>query len=159
MAAVRAIETTDTQTLAIVRERLRQLHRDEAMRGEVSGVASVLTAICRWVLPHAAHYQLDWYASLTAEAAAAGRPSALMGFCRIGAAAILSGLPSVAFRAAASVRDMNPDLEQVRQYVLGDETRLREETHSAIRGRDLGDSPSDALKSFLDFIDGVSGSL
>ncbi|MDQ1501618.1 MAG: hypothetical protein QOI86_4958, partial [Actinomycetota bacterium] len=149
----------DTQTLAIVRERLRHLHRDERMRGELSGVASVLTAICCWVLPTAAHDQFEWYANLTSEAAAAGSRSVLIGFCRIGAAAILSGLPSVALRAAAALRAVNPDLAQVRQTVLRDESRLREETRSAMRGRYLGDSPSDALKNFLDFIDDVSGSL
>lgn len=159
MAAVRSMETADLQALAIVRERLRQLHDDERMRAELSGVASVLTAICCWVLPTAAHEQLEWYADLTAEAASAGKRSALLGFCRIGAAALLSGLPSVALQAASAVRGVNPNLEHVRTTVLGDETRVREETNSAIRGRYLGDSPSDALKNFLDFIDDVSPSL
>lgn len=159
MAAVRSMETGDTLALGLARERLRELHTDANMRGELQGVASVLTAICWWVLPTAAHDQLDWYASLTAGAAAPGEQSALLGLSRVGAAAILSGLPSVALRAAAAVRGVNPDLAHVRQTVLGDETRLREETHSALRGRYLGDSPSDALKNFLDFVDDVSASV
>ncbi len=159
LAAVRAMETADLQTLAIASHRLGQLHRDEKMRGELSALASVLTAICCWVLPTAAHDQLDRYAALTAEATAAGKRSVLIGFSRIGAAAILSGLPSVALRAAAAVRRINPDLDEVRQMVLGDENRLREETNSAMRGRYLGDNPSDALKNFVHFIGDASGSL
>ena len=159
MAAVRSMETGDTVALRLTSERLGALHEDVGMRGELAGVASVLSAICCWVLPSAAHEQFEWYLALTAHHPAVGSRAPLIGICRVGAASILSGLPSVALRASGALVDANPNLEQVRETVLGDETRLREEAHSAMRGRYLGDSPSDALKNFLDFVEDVSASL
>ena len=151
LAGIRAMETADNSTLAIVRERIRRLHPKDGLTGELAGVGSILTAICCWVLPTAAHQQLTWYLLLTGDKASAGQRANLMGLCRVGAAALLSGLPSIAFRVAKALANVSPDLDQVRMTVLADETRLSEETHSALRGRYLGDSPSDALASFLDF--------
>ena len=79
--------------------------------------------------------------------------------CRVGAAALVAGVPSVATRAAASVLRNTPNLPTLRHQVLGDPIRSREDTLSKIGGGYLGTSPGDALADFLTFAERLQPAL
>jgi hypothetical protein len=159
MSAERAMETEDGQTLAFVRQRLLVLFEDSTGRPHTLAVASILGAMSCWLMPLIAREQLEWYLGIVTKYKVEGSTAALLGFCRIGAAALASGIPSVAFGAAGAVKAAHSDLDLVRQKVLEDGVWQREDTQSKLRGGYLGDSPPDALKSFVDFVGIAAASL
>lgn len=149
--ATRAMETEDRPTLAVIRDRLQTLYSDgdDAQKSEMLGTSSIVTAISCWVLPSDAPAFLENLRSLALHHGA--RWSALLGFCRAGAASLLVGLPTVALLTSVEVLAIEADIDKVEGRVLSETLRLREETNSRIRGNYLGDSPSDALADFVRF--------
>jgi hypothetical protein len=143
MSGVRALELRDRGTIALVRDRLQHLS-DGHLEWTVDG-ASVLTALTCWLAPDTADEMFDWYVKL----AAGVRATSGLYLCRIGGAALLAGVPSIAVRAAQAILQMSSDLHVLRGIILGDLIRTREVAQSDMRGGYLGRSPADALADFL----------
>jgi hypothetical protein len=143
MAGVRALELRDRQTVALVRNSLLRFSAEHAERA-VDG-ASELTALSCWLAPDTAGSWFTWYENLAAPA----KPEPRLDLCRVGAAALVAGVPSVAIRAATGLLATSSDVPMLRQIVLSDVIRQREDTLSRIGGGYLGVSPGDALADFL----------
>jgi hypothetical protein len=153
MSGVRALELQDSATIALIRDRLEQLS-DRHLEWVV-GAASELTALSCWLSPDTAGSLFTWFEELAARVESDPR----LDLCRVGAAALVAGVPSVAVRAAASVLRSTPDLPTLRHVVLSDRIRGREDTLSKIGGGYLGTSPGDALADFLTFAERLQPAL
>jgi hypothetical protein len=153
MSGVRAFELQDSATIALVRNRLEQL--SDRHSDWVVGAASELTALSCWLSPDTSGSLFTWFEELGARVGSDPRLS----ICRVGAAALVAGVPSVATRAAASVMRNTPDLSAFRRQVLGNPIRGREDTLSKIGGGYLGASPGDALADFLTFAERLQPAL
>jgi hypothetical protein len=155
MSGVRALELRDRQTIALVRDRLQRLSDQQFQRLSdqqaewVVGGASVLTALTCWLAPGVAGEMFTWYEKL----ADGVKTELRLDLCRVGAAALVAGVPSVAVRAADGLLRTSPDLPLLRRFVLGDVVRGREEAHSTLQGGYLGASPADALADFLTMLE------
>lgn len=149
--ATRAMETQDIPTLAVIRDRISSLYSagNNVQKSEMHFTSSVITAISCWVLPDQAPVFLESLRSVGG--IHAGSLSALLGYCRAGAASLLVGLPTIALLTSREVLAIEADLDKLERRVLSEAVRLREETNSSIRGNYLGDSPSDALADFVQF--------
>jgi hypothetical protein len=96
-----------------------------------------------------------WYEELPADVESARS----LGLCRIGAAALLAGVPSIAIRAADCLLRISPDPRVLRPVVLGGQVRSREIAESNMRGGYLGVSPADALADFLTLVERLQPAL
>lgn len=153
MSGVRALELRDRQTIALVRDRVRGLSGQHAKW--VVGGASVLTALSCWLAPDTAGEMFTWYEKLAEGVEMEPR----LDLCRVGAAALVAGVPSVAVRAADDIVRTSPDLRILRRVVLSDLVRSREEAQSNVRGGYLGATPADALADFLTLMERLQGAL
>jgi hypothetical protein len=153
MSGVRALELRDRPAIAVVRDRLKRLS-DGHVQWTVDG-ASVLTALSCWLAPDSAGEMFTWYEELPADVESARS----LGLCRIGAAALLAGVPSIAIRAADCLLRISPDPRVLRPVVLGGQVRSREIAESNMRGGYLGVSPADALADFLTLVERLQPAL
>jgi hypothetical protein len=146
MAATRAMELEDTPTVGMARLRLRRLCGGP-MHQEMVLVASDLTSICCWIFPALALDQLDWYVQLVGGESTAVQTA---GFARVGASALLAGLPSVACRLVIWLHDKGVDIGTLRSSILDNASLRREQTRSMFHGGYLGESPAEALANFVE---------
>lgn len=155
LVGVRAMETADIGTILNVRETVASLTTENRFAPEMLMVGSVLTAACCWSQPSRSHDQLGWFVRLPRGTGTTRDRAFVAGLVRIGGAALLASLPSVAVKAAFSIAAVEPDLAAIRARMLSEDSRAREDLHSSIRGQYLGSSPSDAIKNFLDLAEVV----
>jgi hypothetical protein len=149
IAGCRAMETHDRQSIAVLREKIRALSHGATGKREIHGLGSQLTALSCWLLPSDSSRFLAWYVTMSQNVDDHEKANRALELCRIGAAALLADMPSVAIEALSEIKMMGTDLATLQDWVMSEATRTREKLLSDVSGRYLGDSPADALDAFF----------
>lgn len=144
--ARRAVDADDSVAIASILQRLDELmnQTDSSAPARSIELAGWIGAYAAWTRPHLALHASDW---LAAQAADPGlRRVALH---RLGSAAMLAGVQSLALRVAYILAGMGPAM---RAYGTQRAAAAYEQQRAELYGLTLGDDPQWALLEFADLV-------
>jgi hypothetical protein len=147
-----AIANDDSLSLGLVLDQVEGslLDAGAIKRGPIVDLSSEIVSVACWRSYSIATPTWQWWWETTEQLG--GSFARRLGAVRVGAAALESGVLSLALTVAFALRSGGHDVQQLREALKREDVFVRERALADLNGGYLGSSPLDALERFGDLM-------